>query len=560
MNNLREQFIKLQRRFHPETEVAVKISVIAQVLNCTPRNVRNILHAMQEADWVQWSPAIGRGRESRLIFNRTADELKHLSIMKLLEKGKLSQALNLIGDDDRELEKQLFKHLGAFIEGDYRLVRIPYYRNLDPIEPWKPQRRTERHILRQCFSGLTKYDQVTAMTVPDLAHHWSRNTDATVWDFFIRPGQKFSDGIPFATREVEKCLSAAKSSPFFAGLYRNISQINVISNVHIRFKLYSGDKDFPACLSHPSAFIYGRHEGQVVCTGPWQINEHDSYNLILKINPWYYGIRPIIDEVSILKVDPDILNMGVIKIFYQGMNNAEPSPEQKQLERGSCFLVIDGQGRYKDEEDRVFLNHVLQPIDILKNTLHNKKLLLSLSVASGLLPSWHHRLIDVVSPIRTKMYKELVLATYRQPELIKHAEGITAILGRCGVRCRVDLYDYHTFMMSPPDGVDLWLTNIMLDDESSYSLQSWITIDPIMAKVGAQWQHAKKEAIENIRCAGHDTAENELGELVRKFTFQRWFIPLVHHWIDCDAPESPSATKITSLGWADFSKAWFDVQ
>lgn len=351
---LKEHFVRMQRRFHPEMDVMVKVSELAEVFRCTPRNVRNIMKELKKLGWIEWEPSVGRGKQSRLIFTRSANEIRHESVKDFLEKGKLSEALSLIGDDVGELEKQIYKYLGAFMEGDNRIIRIPWYRSLDTLEPWKPQRRTERHLLRQCFSGLTCYDRELDRTVPDLAHHWITDDTFCIWDFYLRPGLKFSNGTHCSTTEVEKCLVSAMKSPLFSKLFRKIVSLKIIDDLHIRFELKSGNKDFPSLLSHPSMLIYGMQGGKITYTGPWSIKEHDPYHLVLKINSWYHGIRPIIDEVNILRVDTDILNMGNIPVYYQGMNNIVPVEPEKKLERGSCFLVIDSKGEYADDEDRIF--------------------------------------------------------------------------------------------------------------------------------------------------------------------------------------------------------------
>ncbi|MBR7492960.1 SgrR family transcriptional regulator, partial [Klebsiella pneumoniae] len=71
-------------------------------------------------------------------------------------------------------------------------VRIPYYRNLDPLNPLVPLRRTERHLLRQCLSGLTRYDAVQGRIVPDIAHHWTHNEDFTRWEFWLKSTARFA--------------------------------------------------------------------------------------------------------------------------------------------------------------------------------------------------------------------------------------------------------------------------------------------------------------------------------------------------------------------------------
>ena len=436
-SRLNDLYIRLQRRFHPEKDVFVKVSGIAEVLGCTSRNVRMVLTEMANHGWIQWLPASGRGKQSRLVFLRSSEQISQGEIREMLESGRLAEMLTLVEGDTAELENQIYQHLGTVIEGECKIVRVPWYRSLDRLEPWKPQRRTERHLMRQCFSGLTRYDDELNRVVPDLAHHWVKNDTATQWDFYLRSGLKFSDGSPLQASDIEKCLNAMCRSPVFSCIYSGIVKIQTIDKQRVRFTLKSPDVHFADLLTHTSALIYGMTKGKVIFSGHWIVKNHDDFNLVMKVNPWYHGLRPVIDEVNIMRIESDILDMGRIQVFYQGMSSGESEVSQARIERGSCFLVVDGNGRFAEEEDRIFLNHVLQPVDILKNSSHRKKMNLALSVAQGLLPGWYHRILDIVPPIRHKMYRELTLATFEQPELAKHAEGIVSILERYGIKCRI---------------------------------------------------------------------------------------------------------------------------
>lgn len=557
-SRLNDLYIRLQRRFHPEKDVFVKVSDIAEVLGCTSRNVRLVLTEMADHGWIQWFPASGRGKQSRLVFLRSSGQISQNEIREMLESGRLAEMLTLIEGDTTELENQIYQHLGTVIEGESKIVRVPWYRSLDRLEPWKPQRRTERHLLRQCFSGLTRYDDELKRVVPDLAHHWVKNDTATQWDFYLRSGLKFSDGSPLQASDIEKCLNAMCRSPVFSRIYSGIEKIQVIDRQRLIFTLKTADIHFADLLSHTSALIYGMNKGKVIFSGHWLVKSHDDFNLVMKVNPWYHGLRPVIDEVNIMRIESDILDMGRIQVFYQGMSSGESEVSQARIERGSCFLVVDGNGRFAEEEDRVFLNHVLQPVDILKNSSHRKKMNLALSVAQGLLPGWYHRILDIVPPIRHKMYRELTLATFEQPELAKHAEGIVSILERYGIKCRVVTRSFQEFFSTPPADIDLWLTNFVLDDANDCSLNNWLQSDPILERCGNGWKKEKSQVAKEIR-SGEIACEKALEKLVRQFTFSRWFIPLVYHRVDHEQIRHNSAFS-NELGWVNFSDAWFDIR
>ena len=91
--------------------------------------------------------------------------------------------LRFIGNDKYLLDRLSLWRFGVQDKSSETRVRIPYYRNLDQLNPLVPLRRTERHLLRQCLSGLTRYDAVQGKIVPDIAHYWAHNEDFTRWKF-----------------------------------------------------------------------------------------------------------------------------------------------------------------------------------------------------------------------------------------------------------------------------------------------------------------------------------------------------------------------------------------
>lgn len=104
---------------------------------------------------------------------------------RYLEEGKIGQALNVLERDATRLTQVIQDYLGLQHQEGQQVVRLPYYRALKMLNPHKPTRRSEQHIIRQVFSGLTKLDE-NEQVQGDLAHDWEMIT-AKHWRFYIRP-------------------------------------------------------------------------------------------------------------------------------------------------------------------------------------------------------------------------------------------------------------------------------------------------------------------------------------------------------------------------------------
>ncbi|PPS59120.1 hypothetical protein CRX72_08385 [Pantoea sp. BRM17] len=64
------------------------------------------------------------------------------------------------------------------------ILRVLYYRPLQNLLPASPLRRSETHLARQIFSGLTRINEENGEIEPDIAHHWQQ-LSAQQWRFYL---------------------------------------------------------------------------------------------------------------------------------------------------------------------------------------------------------------------------------------------------------------------------------------------------------------------------------------------------------------------------------------
>lgn len=147
---------------------------------------------MEEEGWIEWHPAAGRGKLSQLIFKRSRADVSENLARRYLNEGKIGQAFAVLDQDAAKLTQVIESYLGVQHQEGLQVVRLPYYRQLSMLNPQKPMRRSEQHIARQVFSGLTRLDEEEQLQ-PDLAHAWQALSD-THWRFYLRPGVRFHNG------------------------------------------------------------------------------------------------------------------------------------------------------------------------------------------------------------------------------------------------------------------------------------------------------------------------------------------------------------------------------
>ncbi|POM14505.1 HTH-type transcriptional regulator SgrR [Burkholderia cepacia] len=171
------------------------LPALARALNCTERNVRSLLRKMEAQGWLRWESARGRGHFSRLTILVPPQHAVLDRLSALLAEGELEQAFASLADEQRrQLLKRLPDFLGIDTEGSHsHRLRIPLYRAVDELDPYRVISRLEAHLVRQIFSRLTEFDRHTQRVVPALAHHWESEEDGRVWHFWLRPNIVFHD-------------------------------------------------------------------------------------------------------------------------------------------------------------------------------------------------------------------------------------------------------------------------------------------------------------------------------------------------------------------------------
>ncbi|XAW89885.1 ABC transporter substrate-binding protein [Vibrio sp. CDRSL-10 TSBA] len=260
-------------------------------------------------------------------------------------------------------------------------------------------RRSERHLVRQIFSGLTRIKEEIGEVEGDLAHHW-RQLTPSIWRFYIRPAVQFHDGRPLTSDDVVTSLNRARKHALFS----HIEQIKIIGPHCVEFELSAEDDNFPQLLATSSALILPANHAEIehfarlpVGTGPYQVIQNDERRLCLKAFDGYFGLRALLDQVDILmwtnltnKSDQEAeetkqslsteanatwLSSSLSdKEYISGVASdltGGPSDrfEEMFLEQGGYFLLCDSHSdKWQQPENRAWLQQILNPYSISQET------------------------------------------------------------------------------------------------------------------------------------------------------------------------------------------------
>ena len=218
----------------------------------------------------------------------------------------------------------------AAINFTFRLLGEP-----ETLDWNKAHTPIETYILMNLMEGLVSFDSKLNV-VPAIAVRWTTSPDGRTYTFYLRPDAKWSDGVYL------------KAKDFVYSWKRLLSPLTAASYAYLLFDIEGAEfynkgkiQDFDAVgvkalddytlqvkLSRPVAHwiyiptfwvtfplredIVATHgntwdsPGKMVTAGPYKLigHDHDS-KIILKPNPYYFGLRGNVEQITALIITDD---------------------------------------------------------------------------------------------------------------------------------------------------------------------------------------------------------------------------------------------------------------
>lgn len=551
-SRLYQQFQRLAQQLGCDEREA-SLAEVADLLCCTPRNARLLLRRMQDQGWLSWSAEAGRGRRSRLILLDNQESLTRRRLRDLLSQGQLAQAVRLVEGRLDLLTPLLIEQLGQATREGRQILRVPYYRPLPRLLPTDPLRRSEIHLSRQIFNGLTRRNEENGEIEGDLAHHWEC-LGPYHWRFYLRPAVRFHHGRELAVEDVMESLLALRDRPLFAHLARLESRWPRTLDLH----LDSPDPLLLHLLAEPVAAILPRELKeeagfalQPVGTGPYRVTANDPLQLCLEAFDDYFGLRALLDEIDIWML-PELAER-----LESHLQLGRDSPElgtmrgESELESGCYFLLQDDRSPLlQDPALRQWLTRLLNPIALMGRVA--PELQRGWTSALGLLPHWREAL-PAEEPKPALLPTRLVLACFNQHlEFNECANAMASLLAEQGIRLEVRTLDYGRWVSGADEDVDLWLGTLNLEHEHAFAPYAWLQGTPLLRRVWGG-QQALWQGLTQWRASGAEPGPRALLAEVQR---QGWFVPLFHHWLELESRVGVHGVRMTALGWFDFRSAW----
>ena len=544
-SRLQQQFIRLWQCCEGKPQETT-LNDLAELLNCSRRHMRTLLNAMQEKGWLSWQAEAGRGKRSQLNFLYTGLALQQQRAEDLLEQDRIDQLVQIVGDK-AAVRQMLISHLGRSFRQGRHILRVLYYRPLLNLLPGSALRRSETHIARQIFSGLTRINEENGELEADIAHHWQQISPLR-WRFFLRPGIHFHHGRELDMLDIISSLQRINTLPLFA----HITQITSPTTWTLDIHLSQPDDWLPWLLGSVNAMILPREwttmsdfASQPVGTGPYSVARNNRNQLKIHAFDDYFGFRALIDEVNFW-VLPEVGEESSCGVQLQGMPDSEKAVESRP-EEGCYYLLFDSRSKLGLHENvRQWIGHILSPVNLIYRATEQYQQYWF--PAYGLLPRWHH---SRPGPLTAKPagLESITLTYYR--DHVEHrviSNIMTELLAEQGVKLIIQEIDYAEWHQGDAES-DIWLNSVNFTMPLEYSLFAQLYEVPLIQKcIPIDWQgdarrwHSKTLA---------------LPEWSRQMLERNDVIPLIHHWLRIEGQRSMRGVRMNTLGWFDFKSAWF---
>ncbi|MBV1841976.1 HTH-type transcriptional regulator SgrR [Photobacterium ganghwense] len=555
---LKSQFQRLFSHFNGQ-DSDTTLQEISEVLFCTRRNVRMVMNKMAENGWIDWDPAVGRGKLSRLTFHSTDSELQQLHARKLVAEGKLEPALEALDYNADKLAQIIQEQLGHTTAHGQQIVRLPYYREFTNLNPLQPLRRSEQHLVRQIFNGLTRINEEKEEVEGDLAHHWEALTPRH-WRFYIRPSVRFHDGSLLESEDIIATFDKVKRHR----LFNHIERIDAPFNHTIDFHLHYDDHRFPDLLSNLIAMIQpaeadmdNSNELFPIGTGPYKVIQNDTKRFKLEAFDQYFGFRALIDVVDIwmlsevascyLQPASDISQVGDVSVSTR-----------LKLDEGCNFLLFNRtEGLASDPEWLTYFLAKLNALNILQRL--NKEQIgdFRLTNAYGLLPGWAHVPLSRHPVPAPPKPKSVTIAFACQHPVYPHvATAIEELLAEDGIKLKMlELTTTEIALGKHAGKIDIWLGGMSLMNHRDDALLSWFFNFDHIARAMPETEF---DALENEVALWRQSRDTiapcqQLGAKLVEFG---QVLPLFHNWLGVDDTGAVQGMQSNSMGWFDFKSVW----
>ncbi|KAA0965925.1 hypothetical protein FQ087_06595 [Sporosarcina sp. ANT_H38] len=472
---------ELTLHFRKNSETETTIADLSKLLNCSDRHVKTVVKYLHQQGHIHWAIQNGRGKKPKITVLQSNQEILLKEAKHNIQHGHYKDAFQIIQQFDSQLQadfQQWFeKHLGLSQEHSAELsidvMRYPFYETKLILDPLYILSRHDAHMVQQIFDRLVEYDNVTHQLLPRIAHHWDSD-DGMQWTFYLRKSVRFHNGRELTSNDVKATF---ERFPLNDPIIKNMKQIYTPSKNIIIFQLTKLDFLFPRYLSNMKTSIVPieviekdeHFKLYPVGCGPYRLVHHDENMVRLDVFPDYYGTRPWLDRVEIIKTPYSIHDETKHPLLLNAPNATWN--EVRIKEEGADYITFNCRknGPIQDKQFRQLISNIVNPSDFCLDVGNEEVAYSFLTERSAMLksanlhPSSEYFETDVVLRIAAQQIRKD--ANHEREALLLQAQ-----LALHGIESTVELIDLHQLNDCLYKHYDLFVGGIALSEDRLISI------------------------------------------------------------------------------------------
>lgn len=523
---------------------------------CSERHLRTLLTQWQQAGWLRWRGEPGRGKLGTLTFFRNPEALRQELLQTRLQTGNATEALQMLDVAPERLVNLLRPLMGGHWQNDAPVLRIPYYRPLESVQPLVIGGRAEQHLVRQLYSGLTRFEQDEP--VGDLALHWQHDEDGRSWLFWLRPQLCWHNDEPLQAQQLIARFRLILEDSRARQLLADVETIDAPHPLALRFWLRRSDYWLAHRLAHLLCLLPHPQVPQTG-SGAWKLVHFSPKLVRIESNTRWHLQQPLMQAVEYW-ITPELFVRGLgtscrhpVQIAIGDADElASLRPVSRSVSLGFCYLVCRPRPGFSAAQARSVFRLIQQSGIIARLPLEEGLI----SPSKTLLPGWP---VPLMKHENVRLPRQLTLHYHLPVELHEMSQALRQLLLEQGCELTIVFHDVKSWQhIKGLDKADLVMGDRLIGDAPLFTLASWLQTDRLWRPL---WRtRTGAEVLQRLAAIQHIAASDERAEALHQLCQQLMhdgiLLPLFNYRYQISAPPGVEGIQLNTMGWFDFSRAW----
>ncbi|KQL52736.1 hypothetical protein AN964_03840 [Heyndrickxia shackletonii] len=560
--------------------ISVTIGELANVLYCTPRNVKLILRKLAEDGFIQWRGGVGRGHPSQMTPLRDFNEVAVGHFQDLLVKDKIKEAMNILYLKDLPLP--LRHKLHRFLENRFGfqveranattvdVLRVTMRRKPDSLDPAFVSTSTEAFLLQQICDTLLVFNPKEKTFIPGLAHSWESNDDGSQWTFYLRKGVRFHNGKLLTSKDVLYTFQRLQElqSPS-RWQYEEVIHVEIPSDFIITFHLRQPNLLFLHFLSSFYMYVLPHDvtfsSSGIIGTGPFRMTEFTNQVLVLEAYEDYFRERALLDRVELWFVPEDIQDDLYQLPDWSGQGEKKAA-EIEYLMDGSQFVVFNfrKKGIHHNRYFRKAMRLIFDRLSIIEELAENR-----ISPANSFLPvkskqaDYERSPIDLAKNyLRESGYSGETLKLYYldKKEFVDDARWLQQRCEAAGLTITLHPISFDNYYLTNADEeADLLIICESLEDDTEWGyLNLFQNESSFLRRFLSDKQHSWLDELllQFVQTPSAEERDKIIDKVEQKILDEEWLLFGYHMNKISRYHPALNGVSFDSFGWINFSKLW----